>query len=259
MSAASRDRCLHLLASSGLYTHTDGKGHRRVPFGCYKIGLIASGQERKFLTNDAVSDPHVHNHEWVREQGLVSFAGYQLRAPGSETMGVLALFAKHPISAEEDALLDGLSSAVAFVVQQAAAEEAIRQSKAESERANEALASSVHQLEERGRQSTVLSEMRELLQASASMADLPPAVRSGMERLLPDVEGALYLVSPSASTWNASAAGASSPTRAPTTSLPPTPAGPCGWGTSTWWRTSARGRCAHTSGSRRRADTSACR
>jgi signal transduction histidine kinase/DNA-binding NarL/FixJ family response regulator len=133
-----RDRCLHLLASSGRYTHTDGKGHRRVPFGCYKIGRIASDQEHKFLTNDVVNDPRVHNHEWARELGLVSFAGYQLRVSGAETMGVLALFAKHPISAEEDSLLEGLGSTVAFVVQQAAAEEAIRQARTEAEQANAA-------------------------------------------------------------------------------------------------------------------------
>ena len=47
-----RDRCLHLLASSGRYTHIDGQAHRRVPFGCYKIGRIASGEDHKFLTND---------------------------------------------------------------------------------------------------------------------------------------------------------------------------------------------------------------
>ncbi len=55
----------------------------------------------------------------------------------------------------------------------------------------------VRQLEERGRQNTVLSEMRELLQACIAMTDLPQAICSGMERLLPDAEGALYLVSPS--------------------------------------------------------------
>jgi len=86
-----RDKCLHLLASSGRYTHTDGRGHRRVPFGCYKIGKIASGSDHKFLTQDVVNDPRVHNHEWARELGLVSFAGYQLRPPGGESIGVMAL------------------------------------------------------------------------------------------------------------------------------------------------------------------------
>ena len=117
-----RDKCLHLLASSGRYTHTDGRGHSRVPFGCYKIGLVASDDEHKFLTNDVVNDPRVHNHEWARELGLVSFAGYQLKVPGGETIGVMALFAKHPILPTEDAVLDSLSATAAFVVQQDVAE-----------------------------------------------------------------------------------------------------------------------------------------
>jgi PAS domain S-box-containing protein len=123
-----RDRCLHLLASSGRYTHTDGKTHRRVPFGCYKIGRVASAEDHKFLTSDVQNDPRVHNHEWARDLGLVSFAGYQLRVPGGETLGVLALFAKHPILPTEDTLLDGLSSTVALVVQQALAEKTLRTS-----------------------------------------------------------------------------------------------------------------------------------
>jgi PAS domain S-box-containing protein len=123
-----RNRCLHLRASSGRYTHTDGKGHRRVPFGCYKIGRIAASRDRKFLTNDVQNDPRVHNHEWARGLGLVSFAGYQLRVPDGEALGVLALFSKRPISPSEDAILEALSTTVAFVVQQAKAEEALQRS-----------------------------------------------------------------------------------------------------------------------------------
>ena len=41
-----RSRCLHLVASSGRYTHIDGKQHRRVPLGAYKIGRVASGRDR---------------------------------------------------------------------------------------------------------------------------------------------------------------------------------------------------------------------
>ncbi|MGA1980578.1 MAG: PAS domain S-box protein [Sedimentisphaerales bacterium] len=118
-----RDKCLHLIASSGRYTHIDGKNHCRVPFGCYKIGRIASGEEHKFLTNDVVNDPRVYNREWARELGLVSFAGYQIRIPNEETIGVLALFAKHIILPAEDAKLDSISTTTAFVIQQAVAEE----------------------------------------------------------------------------------------------------------------------------------------
>ena len=113
-----RDRCLHLVSSSGRYTHIDGKSHRRVPFGCYKIGRVASDEDHKFLTNNVQNDPRVHNHQWARELGLVSFAGYQLRIEGGQTLGVLALFSKHPIHASEDAMLDGISSTVAMAIQQ---------------------------------------------------------------------------------------------------------------------------------------------
>ncbi len=67
-----RNRCLHLMASSGRYTHIDGKLHRRVPFDCYKIGRIASGAEPKFLTNDVANDLSIHDQGWARELGLVS-------------------------------------------------------------------------------------------------------------------------------------------------------------------------------------------
>ena len=125
-----RDRCLRLMASSGRYTHVDGEVHRRVPFGCYKIGRVASGDDSKFLTNEAQTDPRVHNHEWTKELGLVSFAGYQLRPPGGETIGVLALFAKHKVTPEEDSLLESLGSTAAQMIQKARAEdEAIQQNR----------------------------------------------------------------------------------------------------------------------------------
>jgi PAS domain S-box-containing protein len=120
-----RDKCLRLIVSSGRYTHTDG-AHRRVPFGAYKIGRVASGQEHKFLTNDVTHDPRVHNHDWARELGLVSFAGYQLRPTGVDTLGVIALFSTHSITAEEDVQLDALSNTTARVIRSGQIEEEIR-------------------------------------------------------------------------------------------------------------------------------------
>jgi PAS domain S-box-containing protein len=162
-----RDRCLHLVTSSGRYTHIDGPGHRRVPFGCYKIGRLASGEEAKFLTNDVPIDPNVHDRAWARELGLVSFAGYQMRSPGEETLGVLALFAKHPILADEDAMLGGLGTTVALLVKRAAVEEAL------SRRTGE-LASSNTKLEQelagRRRAEGELREKEYILSESQSIA-----------------------------------------------------------------------------------------
>jgi len=128
-----RDRCLHLLASAGRYTHVDGEVHRRVPFGCYKIGRVAAGEEPKFLTNDAQHDPRVHNHEWARQLGLVSFAGYRLSASDGRPIGVLALFARHAISPEDDNLLAGVAASTSHVVQTVRAELELRKARDELE------------------------------------------------------------------------------------------------------------------------------
>jgi PAS domain S-box-containing protein len=123
-----RDRCLQLMASSGRYTHLDSEMHGRVPFGCYKIGRIASGEEPKLVTNDVTHDPRVHNHEWAKKLGLVSFAGYQLLSESAKPTGVLALFSKHAISSAEDALLEDLANTAAQMIQTAKAEVALRDS-----------------------------------------------------------------------------------------------------------------------------------
>ncbi len=131
-----RDKCLHLIASSGRYTHLDGETHRRVPFGCYKIGGIASGEYPSFLTNNVANDPRVHNHEWAKQLGLVSFAGFKLQPPHGETKGVLALFSQSVISDEEYSLLESISNLTMRVIQMAQAEEEIKKAKEAAEAAN---------------------------------------------------------------------------------------------------------------------------
>jgi PAS domain S-box-containing protein len=123
-----RSHCLHLVASSGRYTHVNGQLHRRVPFGRYKIGRVAAGRDCKSITNDLANDPQVHDHEWARNLGLASFAGYRLLSGKGEPKGVLALFSKNAISPDEDRLLETLANATAQVILTAEAEEALRTS-----------------------------------------------------------------------------------------------------------------------------------
>ncbi len=162
-----RDRCLHLVASSGRYTHTDGEVHQRIPFGCYKIGRMAAGEEAKFITNDVTHDPQVHDHDWARKLGLVSFAGYRLLSAAEEPIGVLALFSQHVISSDEDALLESLANTTAQVIQTARAEEALRQRNRELELLNRAGRAFNSTLELDDVLITVLEEVRQLLQVVA--------------------------------------------------------------------------------------------
>ncbi|MCP4694380.1 MAG: PAS domain S-box protein, partial [Desulfobacterales bacterium] len=124
-----RDRCLRLIASSGRYTHVDGELHRRIPFGSYKIGRIASDKGPRLLTNDAVHDPRIHDHDWAARLDLVSFAGYRILSASGDPIGVLGLFSKHPISEQDDAHLEDLANTTSHVIQSSRAEEELRKAR----------------------------------------------------------------------------------------------------------------------------------
>ena len=132
-----RARCLHLMASSGRYTHVDG-GHRRVPFGGYKIGRIASGEDSRFVSNDVVHDPRIHDREWAQALGLASFAGFRLLSAEEAPIGVMALFSTQVISPVEEGLMAGLANYSSQVILSDKSREELLQAKAEAEAANSA-------------------------------------------------------------------------------------------------------------------------
>jgi diguanylate cyclase (GGDEF)-like protein/PAS domain S-box-containing protein len=99
-----------------------------MPFGLYKLGRVATGELGKFLTNDIVNDPQIMDHQWARDLGLVSFAGYKLQDSSRKPVGVLGLFSKQPITAEEDSLLEGLASTSGHIIQSWKAREALQKS-----------------------------------------------------------------------------------------------------------------------------------
>ena len=95
---ANRARCLHLKASAGLYTNLNGT-FRRVPLGVAKIGHIALGWGPTY-TNDTLADDRLPDQTWLREHGLVSFAGYPLLFQ-EELLGVLAMFSQRVMHQDE--------------------------------------------------------------------------------------------------------------------------------------------------------------
>jgi PAS domain S-box-containing protein len=136
-ACSRRDGCLHLMASSGRYTHLDGN-HRRVPFGYYKIGRIYRGEEQELLTNQLATDPNLADPAWARDLGLVAFAGYKLVDGQGRPLGVLAGFARHPISPEDDAILSNLAETTSRVILDAQAENELREKRREAVAASRA-------------------------------------------------------------------------------------------------------------------------
>ena len=124
-----RDRtsCLHLVASSGRYTHIDGE-HRRVPIGAYKVGRVASGEWSHFVTNDVTHDERVHNHEWAYNLGLVSFAGYRLLSSDGRPVGVLAMFSRNAITSDQENLLENFAAITSQIIITGTIEETLRES-----------------------------------------------------------------------------------------------------------------------------------
>lgn len=108
------DGVLELQASAGLYTHLDG-AHSRVAVGKYKIGLIAE-ERRPHLTNRVFEDPRVSDPEWARREGLTAFAGYPMML-GNKLVGVMALFAREPLTTDTLQALGTVASQIAFTIE----------------------------------------------------------------------------------------------------------------------------------------------
>ena len=108
------DGVLELQASAGLYTHVDGP-HSRVAVGQYKIGLIAE-ERRPHLTNRVSEDPRVSDPEWARREGLTAFAGYPMML-GDKLVGVMALFAREPLTDDTLQALGTVARQIAFAIE----------------------------------------------------------------------------------------------------------------------------------------------
>jgi len=146
-----RDQCLHLIASSGRYTHRDGELHRRVPLGSYKVGCLASSAEASFLSNDVGHDARIHNRAWARELGLQAFAGFRLTSPSGAPLGVLAMFSRQKISPQEEALLATLANTTAHVIQTALTEQRLLEEKHFSDTTIDSLPGLFYLVDEQGR------------------------------------------------------------------------------------------------------------
>lgn len=104
---------LKLVASSGMYTHTNGS-FGRVPMGAYKVGKIAQNQV-SFLSNNLADEPWVANRDWAIANNIRGFAGYPLAIKG-RVIGVLATFSHHAMEPEFLEVLQTLCTIVSITL-----------------------------------------------------------------------------------------------------------------------------------------------
>ncbi len=112
----NRNRCLHLEASAGLYSNLNGE-YRRIPLGAFKIGKIAQGFGSMY-TNDILGDDRLPNKQWMKDNGLHSFAGHPLKFHW-ELLGVIAMFGRRPLSEEEFVRLAVFANQAAIAIKNA--------------------------------------------------------------------------------------------------------------------------------------------
>lgn len=92
-----RSRCLHLVASAGNPRQADRDygglegSFRRFPLGVRKIGRVGQTGEPLLLSSMGGNEDWVAEPEWIRREGIRSFAAQPLMCRG-EILGVLGLF-----------------------------------------------------------------------------------------------------------------------------------------------------------------------
>jgi DNA-binding CsgD family transcriptional regulator len=107
---------LRLVASSGLYTRTDGS-FARVPMGAYKVGKIAQNRV-VFLSNNLPAETWVKDREWAIANQIRGFAGFPLIV-GDRVIGVLATFSQTALAPEFLEVLQVLCTTVAVALETA--------------------------------------------------------------------------------------------------------------------------------------------
>jgi transcriptional regulator with GAF, ATPase, and Fis domain len=92
-------RCLHLSASAGLTERIDG-AFRRFPIGARHVGQVMVTR-RPFLASERLEDLGLAEPAWLAAHRIAGFAAFPLEHADS-LEGVLVIFARRPLSAEDE-------------------------------------------------------------------------------------------------------------------------------------------------------------
>lgn len=114
---------LELRARSGhsTFVHED---YSQIPLGWSEIGRIAS-ERQAYFSDSVVGDARIECQEWVKSEGLVAFAGYPM-VIADQLVGVMAVFARQPISPNSRDLLMSVAQTIGVGIQRQLTEGELR-------------------------------------------------------------------------------------------------------------------------------------
>ncbi len=116
---------LRLVASSGMYTHTNGF-IAKVPMGAFKVGKIAQNRV-SFLSNNLADESWVKDRDWALAHNIRGFAGYPLTV-GDRVIGVLATFSHQAMTPEFLEFLQVLCTTITVALENAVQHQQEKQS-----------------------------------------------------------------------------------------------------------------------------------
>jgi two-component system sensor histidine kinase/response regulator len=163
---------LELQASAGMRAGFD-QARSRVPVGHFAIGTIAADRHPRL--DDAINvDPQIGDPDWVRDEGMVAFAGYPLLLD-SKLVGVMALYARHEFSPSARDAMAVVADGIALGIDRKRAERELARYTWDLEKAHkterqnaEQLATLVDQLRETQRQAEAATRAKSDFLASMS-------------------------------------------------------------------------------------------
>lgn len=135
-------RCLHLVASAGRsnvenkteWKNTDGY-FARFPLGVCKVGRIGKTGEQLVINEMDNNLAWIARPDWAKQEGIQGFHGQPIIYKG-ETLGVLAVFEREPVTDEATVWFRMIADHVAVAIANARAFEEIERLKAQLELEN---------------------------------------------------------------------------------------------------------------------------
>ena len=135
-------KCLHLVASAGRsggedkteWSNINGF-FARFPLGIYKVGRIGSSGEQLVINEIETNPTWIVRPDWAKQEGIRGFHGQPIIYKG-ETLGVLAVFEREPVTEEATVWFRMIADHVAVAIANARAFEEIERLKAQLELEN---------------------------------------------------------------------------------------------------------------------------